>query len=564
MSARIPAQRTAAPTAGQRDRQHDMIVIGAGHNGLVAANYLADEGLDVLVVEASDTIGGMTSSAYAIPEAPQHLINHCAVDPIMWTPSPPARDFHLDQHGLRLARLDPAFAYLHPDGASIAFWSDPAKTAAEIRRFAVRDATAFLEFARFLDSFWDLIYPLMNTNPVRPSAPTVARLLREALRHRRDVAPMFQFALASGKEAIAERFEHPVVRSALHVACGATMPSSLPGSTLQFLLLAGVHRVACLRPVGGTQALPNTLAARLQSLGGRILTGAAVRQIQVQSGRAVGVELADGTQIRARRGVVTSCDPQQTLLKLLPDGILAQKMANRARAIPANGSGWGQMKIDIACDSRIDLSRHQKQRTDDLDLRLPSHWIGTEDGIERAYAASAAGQMPDPEDIVFYNAVPTAIDPSQAPAGQDALYLLAVAVPFAPPEGWKTIKNAAAARVIARAGEFYQGLADMEIGRQVHTHQDIAELKHVTNGCHPHVDQVLSRVGPLRPALGLGGYRTSSIQGLHFAGSGSQPGGAVTGLPGYLGAQAAIRDMKHETAQRVKGHPCSRAASGAR
>jgi phytoene dehydrogenase-like protein len=556
VSARIPA--------GPGGRQHDMIVVGAGHNGLVAANYLAGAGLDVLVVEAGDTIGGMTRSTYAIPEAPQHLINHCAVDPIMWTPSPPARDFHLDQHGLRLVRLDPAFAYLHPDGASIAFWNDPAKTAAEIRRFSARDATAFLEFARFLDALWDLIYPIMSANPVRPSVPAVARLLRAALRHRRDVAPMLQFALASGKEAVAERFEHPVVRSALHVACGATMPSTLPGSTLQFLLLAGVHRVACLRPVGGTQALPDALAARLRSLGGKTLTGAEVTQIQVESGRAVGVELADGTEIRARRGVVTTCDPQQTLLRLLPDGTLPAKTADRARAIPANGSGWGQMKIDIACGSRIDLSRHQKQRADDLDLRLPSHWIGTEEGIERAYAASAAGQMPAPEDIVFYNAVPTAVDPSQAPDGQDALYLLAVAVPFAPPEGWDTIKNGAAARAVARAGDFYAGLADMEIGRRVLTHEDIAKEQHVTNGCHPHVDQVLSRVGPLRPALGLGGYRTPSVKGLHFAGSGSHPGGAVTGLPGYLGAQAAIRGTRHGSARRLKARPGSRAASGTR
>lgn len=104
---------------------HDMIVVGAGHNGLVAANYLANEGMDVLVVEASDEIGGMTMTAPMIAEAPHHLINHCAVDPILWGAGPPARDLALEDHGLTWVKVDPAFVYLHPDGASIAFWRDP-------------------------------------------------------------------------------------------------------------------------------------------------------------------------------------------------------------------------------------------------------------------------------------------------------------------------------------------------------------------------------------------------------------------------------------------------------
>jgi phytoene dehydrogenase-like protein len=547
-----PSAVDDAVTPAWDQRRHDMIVIGAGHNGLVAANYLADSGLDVLVVDARETVGGMTSSDYAIPAAPEHLINHCAVDPILWSPGPPARELALEAHGLKMIELDPAFAYLHPDGASIAFWRDPKRTAAEIRRFSRADATAFLKFAEFLDAFYDVIFPIMGTNPTRPDRRAIARLGRGAVAHRRDLATLAQFALASGKEVIAERFEHPVVRSALHVACGATMPSSQPGSTLQFLLLAAVHRLPCLRPVGGTQAIPDALAARLRSKGGSIITGAQVERIEVVGNRATGVLLADGSHIQADRGVLTSCDPKQTLLRLLAPGTLPEEMEHRARAIPANGSGWGQMKIDIACSARIDLSRHQKERSDDLDLRLPSHWIGTEEGIERAYAASAAGIMPAQEDVVFYNAVPNAADPSQTPAGQDALYMLAVAVPFAPPEGWEQIKDDAAARVVARAQEFYGGLTEMELGRRVDTHEDIGALMHVSGGCHPHVDQVLSRLGPLRPALGLGGYRTP-VKRLYLGGSGSHPGGSVTGLPGYLGAKAALRAIEKEPATLSKG-----------
>jgi phytoene dehydrogenase-like protein len=511
------------------------------------------------VVEASDGIGGMTMTAPMIAEAPHHLINHCAVDPILWGAGPPARDLALEDHGLRWVKVDPAFVYLHPDGASIAFWRDPKKTAEEIRRFSQADAQAYLEFAEFLDAFYDLIYPIMGTNPTRPDLRTVSKVVRETVHHRKDVATLATFMLASGKEVIAERFEHPVVRSALHVACGATMPSSQPGSTLQFLLLAAVHRVPCLRPVGGTQAIPDALAARLKTRRGSIITGSGVSEIVVEGDRAVGVVLNDGRELGAGHGVLTSCDPQQTLLHLIPKGTLSERVEHRARAIPSNGSGWGQMKIDIAVSERIDLSRFQAQRRDDLDLRRPSHWVGTEEGIERSYAASAAGIMPAAEDLVFYNAVPSAADPSQAPVGQDTLYLLAVAVPFAPPEGWAALKEPASERVIGQAATFYGGLSDMEIGRQVHTHEDIRELMHVTGGCHPHVDQILSRSGPLRPALGLGGYQTP-VKGLFLGGSGSHPGGSVTGLPGYNSARVAIREISKDR-RSGRSHHVSRRSS---
>lgn len=151
--------------------------------------------------------------------------------------------------------------------------------------------------------------------------------------------------------------------------------------------------------------------------------------------------------------------------------------------------------------------------------------------------------MPDAEDLVFYNAIPTGPDPTQAPDGQDTLYAMSVAIPNEPAQGWDELKDKAAAVTMSRLNEFYGNLLDIEIGKTVETHEDFAALRHVTGGCPPHADQVLGRLGPLRPALGLGGYRTP-IDGLFLAGSGSHPGGSVTGLPGYLGPRAAIRDLK--------------------
>jgi len=536
---RAPATELPGEEA-RAGRRHDVIVIGAGHNGLVAANYLQDAGLDVLVVDADSEIGGMTCSRFSIPGAPDHLVNHCAVDPILWSANPPAKELALESHGLRTLVVDPPFAYLDPDGSSIAFWRDPRITAREIEKFSRQDAAAYLEFAAFLDAFFDVFNVVGAADPVRPGGRAAARILRTALGHRKQLGAFAAFALASGKEVINERFRHPVVRAAMHVACGATTSSAQPGSAVQFLLLAAVHRDQCLRPIGGTQAIPNALAARFVAGGGAVMVNAPVAEITTASNRATGVVLGDGTWLEASKGVVASCDPAQALGTLLGPGTLPPEVEDRVRALPTNGFGWGQMKIDVACSGRLDLSRHEKLRDDDLDLRIPSHWIGTEKGVERAYGAAIAGLMPSAEDLVFYNAIPTGPDPSQAPSGQDTLYSLSVAVPNEPAEGWDQLKEKAAAMTMSRLNEFYGNLLEIEISKTVDTHEDIAVQRHVTGGCHPHVDQVLSRLGPLRPALGLGGYRTP-VDRLFLAGAGSHPGGGVTGLPGYLGARAFIR-----------------------
>lgn len=522
---------------------HDVIVVGSGHNGLVAANYLQDAGLQVLVVEADSQIGGMTSSRFSIPGAPNHLVNHCAVDPILWSVNPPAKQLDLQSYGLRMVEADPPFVYLGGDGVSIAFWRDVNKTVDEIARFSHKDAAAYREFATFLSNFFDVFDVVGAIDPIRPGVRGAGRIARAALAHRKELGQFAAFALASGKEVINQRFEHPMVKAALHVACGSTSSSAQPGSAVRFLLLAAVHRYPCMRPVGGTQAIPDALATRLKSRGGKVAVNSAVAEITTSQGRASGVVLIDGTVIEANRAVVASCDPVQALGHLLAAGTLPPELEARVHAIPTNGFGWGQMKIDIACSGRIDLSHYQRHRNDDLDLRIPSHWIGTEKGIERAYGASIAGLMPNAEDLVFYNAVPTAVDQTQAPDGQDTLYVLSVAVPNAPAQGWNELKAKATEQTMTRLREIYGNLTDIEIGCTVETHEDIAAARHVTGGCHPHVDEVLSRLGPLRPALGLAGYRTP-VQGLFLAGSGSHPGGGVTGMPGYLGARATISGLK--------------------
>ena len=519
--------------------EHDVVVIGAGHNGLVAACYLARAGLNVAVVEAAETIGGMTASGTPIPAAPHHVVNYCASDLLFWPTSPVGAELGLDRFGLRVLPQDPSYAYLHPDGASLAIWRDPRRTAEEIRRFSPADAAAYLDYARLLDALFDLVFPFMLANPRRPDRRSAWDLARAALRHRRRLREFGAFAFASGEEVIDERFRHPVVQSALHCLAAGASPIDAPGSSATHVLLAFLHRAGAVRPVGGMQALPAALAACLAAAGGRVTTSAPVTEIVVEGGRATGVALGNGTVLRARRAVLATCDPRTTLERLLPDGTLPARLAARARHIPANASGAGAMKADLALAGRLELGRHQRARRDGLDLRRPAVLVGTPAGNRRAYARCAAGLLPERDDNPLWLVVTNAVDPSQAPDGQDSLYVYTPTMPVHPEEGWKDLEGEAADRIVARVARFYDGVADLEIGRWVETPDLTARRTGATNGCALHVDVTLLRSGGLRPALGFG-PGAKPVTGLHLGGAGSHPGGGVTGLPGRLAARQIL------------------------
>ncbi|HEV8622831.1 MAG TPA: NAD(P)/FAD-dependent oxidoreductase [Acidimicrobiia bacterium] len=532
--------------------EYDVVIVGAGHNGLVAGNYLADAGLKVIVVEAAAKVGGMTTTEVgAIPEAPQHKTNPCAVDPIWWEAFPASRDLDLGRYGLRFKPLDPCYAYLHPDGDSIAFWRDPRRTAEEISHFSKPDAAAYLDFVRFLDGFYELTSPLANTSPTKPGLGAVGQASKAALKHRKQLGAYGAFYLSSGAEVINEWFEHPMVRNGLHVMSGAFYPSTMAGSTFLLIAVPMFHRIDTGRPIGGTGAITEALAKRLAAAGGTIRTSSPVREIIVSKNRATGVCLTDGTVLEAGRAVLATCDPVTALTRLLPPGTLPSKLEGRTKAIPTFSGGAGVVKVDVALNGQLDLSKYNKKRRDGLDMRLPSHFIGHEEGLQRAYARCAAGLLPDPTDFGAWNCIPTAHDPSQAPEGQDTLYIWSSLAPVSPDEGWDNVKDKMGQIAIDSAALHYSGIADFELGRLVQTHEDIARKKWCegTRGGVMHVDHVLSRTGPLRPALGLAGY-TTPVGGLYLGGAGSHPGGGVTGAPGHNSAKEILRGLRKETSPR--------------
>src|SRR5207248_4226859 len=163
---------------------------------------------------------------------------------------------------------DPPYAYLHPDGTPLVIWRDPARTAAEIRRFCPADATAYLQFAGLLKAFLAIAVPAMRTDVTRPSVGELARIAGAALKSRRQLGDIVGLLSASALQAVDERFTHPVVRSALLGLAAGAAPVHSEASAMSFLLLGLLHGYGVSRPVGGMQSLANALAASFLSRGG--------------------------------------------------------------------------------------------------------------------------------------------------------------------------------------------------------------------------------------------------------------------------------------------------------
>ncbi|MBU1054897.1 MAG: NAD(P)/FAD-dependent oxidoreductase [Proteobacteria bacterium] len=515
----------------------DVVVIGGGHNGLIAACYLDKAGHKVVVVEAQKNIGGMTSSGPFIKSAPEHIIHPCAVDSIFLRTTSIINDLDLKKHGFSTVDPDPSYAHLTPEGESIVFWRDAAKTADEIKRYSPEDARAYIDFANTLNAMLDIALPMMRSDPKRPSVREVLRSIGSSISHRRLLGDVGGLAMGTADQAVCERFEHPFVIAALLGLAGGAGPIDADGSGLGHIILALLHKVGVGRPVGGMQSLADSLKRRLYEGNGSVLTGTPVEEILVDNNRAEGVRLADGRLIKAD-SVLAACDPRTALGRLLPDGVLDRKIKARVDHIPANARGAAPMKVDLALNGRVEISRHQKLRKDGVDLRVPALIIGTAEEIRSSFANSMRGELTP--GLYFWAAVPTACDPGQAPAGQDVLYLYPPAVPAYPAEGWQILRQKAENIMMSEASRYFDNLDSLEIGRWVETPEDLCARTGAVNGCVTHVDFALLRSGPLRPAWGLGGYVTP-VKGLFLGAAGSHPGGAVSGLPGKLSSARVIR-----------------------
>jgi phytoene dehydrogenase-like protein len=550
---------------GHHSSAADVIIVGAGHNGLTAACYLAKAGVDVLVVEASPTVGGMTSTNALLPEAPEHRFNEGAIHATgVFRASSIPLDLDLKRYGLNELIVDPVHVQLGPEGDSIAIWSDRRRTIEDIRRVSPRDARTWEELSETLDAAMGLALPYMNSHPTRPFSRELAAGIANVVRKRKLIEPLIRLGVAPHAEYIDEHFEHPLTRGIL-ATMAAFSRMTLDATAWALIYLGLIQRVKSAMFVGGTGALPAALHRCLEAHGGRVRTSAAVEEFVMRGNRVAGVRLAGGEELSAREAVITTCNPKITLTELLPEGHLPDRMRTRAEGIPTALAKATSLKINIALKGRLGLARHEAWRGDGMDLRHPLiAWHTLEQHVD-GWEAVTRDEWPDPVPLGCCT-VPTATDPTQAPEGQDTFWLWSGVLPIFAREPWEQARERIAKQVLDDCANYYDGIAELEIGRVVLGGPDIEQRFNAPHGNVYHVDPLLMRFGPLRPAMGFGAYKTP-VAGLYLSGAGTHPTGGLCGIPGKLAAQTVLREGRsggRSPIRRFVRAPARAAASGAR
>ncbi|BFM08215.1 phytoene desaturase family protein [Halioxenophilus aromaticivorans] len=515
----------------------DVAIVGGGHNGLTSACYLAKSGKKVIVLESLAQVGGMCTSGPLIPAAPEHTIHPCSLDLMSLRVHPfVPEELELHRHGFRQEDMNPGYVYCHPDGNSLIFGRTPEETAAEIQRYSPNDAQAFLELMNVVYAFIDMVVPMMRVDPARFNLLAKLNALKVLIKNRKIKPEIMALISSPAYTSIAERFEHPIVRSSLCCLLGAAGPITAEATGVYFALLGFIHKYGLGRAMGGMQTIAEALAGRLKELGGEVRVNCPVAEIISEDKKVKGIRLVSGEVIQAA-AVIASIHPKPAL-EMVTAGQLDQKVLTRVAMAPANAHGGSPIKVDMALSGHVKYSRLEAKRGDGISLRKSVLLIGTEEAVLDNFKCVKRDQisaMP-----YMWVTLPTAMDPSQAPAGCDVAYLYPVAMPVDPECGWEAVRDQVGQQVIDWAAEYMEGLTEMEIGRTMAVARDWETQFNVLNGCVIHIDTCTTRSSTMRPAAGLGGD-TLPVEGLYLGGAGIHPGGGVNGMPGRIAAQRVSR-----------------------
>lgn len=515
--------------------QHDVVIVGGGHNGLVAGCYLAKAGMRVLVVEQRAWLGGLAASRPFVPEAPDHIVSPGAWENVYFRSSGVGKDLELHRFGHR--DLESAgWAWLGDSGESLVLQPSLETTVADVHRFSKKDADTYVDLVEAGIKILKIQDQYGLSDPKRPSAATIATAVRAATSNKRVRSLLSTLLTTTAADGIEAMFESEALRGLVGGTGAILAPLTVDGSAIALLAPCMIHHQGAGRPVGGMGGLVAALERCFIAHGGEVRLASEVASIRMARRGGV-VELRDGTVLHAEQAVIAAC-PAQRLTDMVGDA-MPTDIAEKIRHAPANSTGLGTFTINAALSGRLELPHHQPQRTD-IDLRRPALYMGTFEDVVAASAQCERGEVPDRPP--FCLGILSAVDESQAPPGQDVVQLYSPA-PVSPVGGWDKWRGEAEQRLLDKVSEATPAFVDLQIGSLVETAEDLAARAGVENGCIYHIDNVPTRIGPLRPAAGAGGYRTV-IPGLYLGSASCHPGGGVSGLPGKNCATAVLNDMR--------------------
>ena len=522
---------------------YDAIVVGAGHNGLVAANYLARAGKRVLVVEAREVVGGACVTEELISGAKW---SSCAFIAGLLRPEI-IDELELRRFGLDLYQSDVLGFSLFRDGSHMFLFKELDRTLREIERYSKRDAQSFLDFGLRIQRFAAIVTPWLLQPP-----PTRSEVL-DAFERAGDDELFNEFVLLSTRDLLDRYFESEHLKGFLTFFGMISIwgGPSTPGTAYVY----GHHSVGEFDGQlgqfgfarGGMGGITVALANALRHHGGEIRLNTPVQSIRIDDGRTSGVVLRTGEEIAADV-VISNADPKRSLLSLLPSGTLESSLEHAIRGFDTRGSmARVHLLIDelpayIGFDSNVGPQHRGHQM------------LGASvENFEKAWEAERHGELPD--EYVIEAVIQSTHDSTLAPEGKHTLTL---GVQQLPSElaggGWDARKEAFADQVVENLFEYAPNLRDHILERVTITPKDLERDYGLTGGNIFHGAMFLDQLFGVRPLRELANYRTP-IDGYYLCGSGTHPGGGVTGAPGHNAAGVVLADLGAEGRPASSGRP---------